>query len=186
MNSPDNSALRASDNHEPITSLDKLIIQFGDMLSVVFLLSACIIIFEIVMRYIFNAPTIWVHETTTLFCAICFMYSGSYCLACNRHIRIGIIYDWVSDGVRHYLDIFIATLGLIYMMLLSWAAYGVAYNSLFAPWGDFRMETSGSAWDPALPAIVKSALFCVVLLMLFQYLLQLIKLITAPKGNKNV
>ena len=95
------------------------------------------------------------------------MYAGSYCLACNRHIRIGIIYDWVSDEVRHYLDIFIATLGLLYMSALSWAAYGVAQKSLFAPWGDFRMETSGSAWDPALPAMVKSALFCVVLLMLF-------------------
>jgi TRAP-type C4-dicarboxylate transport system permease small subunit len=186
MNSPDNKTLRASDNHEPITLLDKLIIKFGDMLSTVFLLSAGIIIFEIIMRYVFNAPTIWVHETTTLFCAMCFMYAGSYCLACNRHIRIGIIYDWVSDEVRHYLDIFIATLGLLYMAALSWAAYGVAKKSLFAPWGDFRMETSGSAWDPALPAIVKSALFCVVLLMLFQYLLHLIKLVSTLGENKDV
>ena len=85
--------------------------------------------FEIVMRYAFNAPTIWVHETTTLFCAILFIYAGSYCLACNRHIRIGILYDWVSDEVRHYLDIFISFFGLIYMSILTWAAYGVAQKS---------------------------------------------------------
>ena len=36
MNSPDNKTLRASDNHEPITLLDKLIIKFGDLLSTVF------------------------------------------------------------------------------------------------------------------------------------------------------
>ena len=59
-------------------------------------------------------------------------------------------------------------------------------KALFAPWGDFRMETSGSAWDPALPALVKSMLFIVVLLMLLQYLLHLIKLVTAPRGHKNV
>ncbi|NRA14918.1 MAG: TRAP transporter small permease [Oceanospirillaceae bacterium] len=186
MNSPKTSALRASDNHEPITPLDRLIIKFGDILSTVFLVSACIIIFEIVMRYVFNAPTIWVHETTTLFCAILFLYAGNYCLACNRHIRIGILYDWVSDETRYYLDVFIALFGLIYMSVLTWAAFGVAQKALFAPWGDFRMETSGSAWDPALPALVKSALFCVVLLMLVQYLLHLIKLITDHRGNKNV
>jgi len=183
MNSSDSGALRASDNHQPITSLDKLIIKVGDLLSLIFLFSACIIIFEIVMRYVFNAPTIWVHETTTLLCAICFMYAGSYCLACNRHIRIGIIYDLVSDKVRHKLDIFISLFGLLYMLALSWAAYEVAQKSLFAPWGDFRMETSGSAWDPALPAIIKSALFAVVVLMLLQYLLHLIKLVTPGKGK---
>ncbi len=186
MNSPNSRALRASDNHEPVTFLDTLIIKFGDILSTVFLISACINMFEIVMRYAFNAPTIWVHETTTLFCAILFIYAGSYCLACNRHIRIGILYDWVSDEVRHYLDIFISFFGLIYMSILTWAAYGVAQKALFAPWGDFRMETSGSAWDPALPALVKSMLFIVVLLMLLQYLLHLIKLVTAPRGHKNV
>ncbi|OMH25971.1 C4-dicarboxylate ABC transporter permease [Motiliproteus sp. MSK22-1] len=181
-------ANRASDNHQPITQLDRLIVKLGDILSVVFLGSACIIVFEIVARYVFDSPTIWVHETTTLLCAICFLYAGSYCLACNRHIRIGLFYDAVSARVRRILDIFIAFLGLVYMLVLSWAAFGVANKALFAPWGAFRPETSGSAWDPALPAIVKTFLFCVVVLMLIQFLLQLIRLVVvgSPRDDHDV
>ena len=182
------SANRASDNHQPITALDRMIVKLGDLLSVIFLISACIIVFEIVARYVFDSPTIWVHETTTLLCAICFLYAGSYCLACNRHIRIGLFYDAVPAKVRRFLDIFIAFFGLVYMVLLSWAAYGVANKALFAPWGDFRPETSGSAWDPALPAMVKTFLLCVVVLMSLQFLLQLIRLVVAgsPRDNHDV
>lgn len=171
------SKLRASDNHQPDNWLDVLILKIGSLLSIIFLISACIIIFEIVARYMFDSPTYWVHETTTLLCAICFLYAGSYCLACNRHIRIGLFYDAVSDKFRRYLDIFIAFLGLLYMALLSWAAFDVAYKALFAPWGDFRPETSGSAWDPALPAIVKTFLLMVVVLMLIQFALKLLRLL---------
>ena len=169
---------RASDNNQPRTRLDAAIIKLGDLVSLIFLASACIIIYEIAARYLFNAPTIWVHETTTLLCALCFVYGGSYCLGSNRHIRIGILYDVVSARFRHILDVFIAFFSLVYVLVLSWAAYTVAKNSLFAPWGDFRMETSGSAWDPALPAIVKTFLFCVLVLMSVQFLLQLIKLVS--------
>jgi TRAP-type C4-dicarboxylate transport system permease small subunit len=168
---------RASDNHQPTTFLDRWVLKAGETVCQIFLLSAAIIAFEIIARYVFNSPTIWVHETTTLFCAICFLYAGNYCLASNRHIRIGIFYDSVSAKARYYLDLFITTFSIIYTGVLSWGAYLVAEKSLFAPWGDFRAETSGSAWDPALPAIVKTFLFFCVVLMLIQYVLQLCKLL---------
>lgn len=181
----DDSNLRASDNHESDTWLDSLILKVGSLLSLIFLLSACIIVFEIVSRYVFNSPTYWVHETTTLLCAICFLYAGSYCLACNRHIRIGLFYDAVSNRVRRYLDIFIAFFGWVYMAVLSWAAFGVAHKSLFAPWGDFRPETSGSAWDPMLPAIIKTFLLFVVVLMLAQFTLKLLRLILVSPAQES-
>ena len=173
---------RASDNHQPMTVLDCWILKFGDLVSKIFLLSAAIIAFEIIARYVFNAPTIWVHETTTLFCAVCFLYAGNYCLASNRHIRIGIIYDIVSDKTRYYLDLFIVFFSIIYTAALSWGAYLVAEKALFAPWGDFRLETSGSAWDPALPAIVKTVLLVCVVLMLIQYLMQFFKLLRSSRN----
>ena len=181
-------AMRASDRNEPLTWLDVYIVKIGHWMSLIFLLSACIIVFEIGARYLFNSPTIWVHETTTLLCAVCFCYAGSYCLASNRHIRIGILYDAVSVRMRQKLDVFISFVGLIYTSLLSWAAYQVANKALFAPWGDFRMETSGSAWDPAFPAIVKTFLFVVLVLMSVQMLLHLIKHVaeSCSQGDNHV
>ncbi|MEH6580042.1 MAG: TRAP transporter small permease [Amphritea sp.] len=180
---PQALAVRASDSNQPLTRLDAYIVKLAHLISLIFLLSACIIVFEIGARYLFNSPTIWVHETTTLFCAMCFIYAGSYCLASNRHIRIGIVYDAVSDKVRRWLDLVISFAGLIYVVILTWAAYLVAEKALFAPWGEFRMETSGSAWDPALPAIVKAFLFLVLMLMSIQFFLHFVHHIMKTSGK---
>ena len=42
-------------------------------------------------------------------------------------------------------------------------------KAFFAPTGEFRMETSGSAWDPKFPALIKLALFAALLGMTIQY-----------------
>lgn len=154
--------------------LDGVILTLGRFMSLLFLVSASIIMIEIIARYVFNSPTFWVHETTTLLCALCFLYGGSHCLARNGHIRIGLLYDIVSAKVRRWLDIFIAFMGIIYSFTMAAGAWIMMKSALFAPWGDFRMETSGSAWDPPLPAIVKTAIFLMVVLMLVQFILHFI------------
>lgn len=154
--------------------LDKWILAVGRVMSLLFLLSAGIIMIEIIARYVFNSPTFWVHETTTLLCAICFLYGGSHCLAKNSHIRIGLVYDAVSGRVRRGLDIFISFMGIIYGMTMTAGAWVMMKKSLFTPWGEFRLETSGSAWDPPLPAIVKTVLFGMMVLMIVQFVLHFV------------
>jgi len=168
---------------EPKTfnKLDQWIISIGQVLSIIFLFCAAIIIYEIISRYIFNSPTIWVSETTILLNALLFLYGGIYVLAKNKHIRITILYDLFSNKVKHYINIFIAIVGIFYSTLMLIASYLVAKSALFTPWGTFHMETSGSAWDIPLPAIVKSFLFVILFIMSIQYILYLIKYIT--KGN---
>ncbi|NRA89110.1 MAG: TRAP transporter small permease [Rhizobiales bacterium] len=159
---------------QPKNNLDKCIIYIGNILSGLFVITAIIIVFEIVARYVFDSPTFWVHETTTLLCAVLFLYGGPYCIAKDSHIRIVLIYDAVSKKTKRILNIFISTITIIYLCALSWAALQVAERALFAPWGDFRPETSGSAWDPALPAVVKTVLFIILIAMVVQSILHLI------------
>ena len=35
-----------------------------------------ILIQEVILRYVFNAPTIWAHETTIFLCGVAFVYGG--------------------------------------------------------------------------------------------------------------
>ncbi len=170
-NTPDAAAPK---RFVPQTRLDNWILSTGRVLSALFLVSAIIIFFEIIARYVFNSPTFWVHETTTLLCALLFAYGGSHCLAKNAHIRIGLIYDVVSPKVRRYLDIFISFMTMLLMATMSYAAWILTEKSLFTPWGEFRPETSGSAWDPPLPATVKTFLLLILLMMLLQSTLHFI------------
>ncbi len=52
------------------------------------------------LRYFFNSPTIWAHETTTFLCGIAFVYGGLYCAARDSHIRVVLIYDHRPPAAR--------------------------------------------------------------------------------------
>lgn len=157
---------------QPQDALSRLLLPLGPIFGVAFLLVTVSTFYEVVMRYAFNAPTIWVHETTTALTALCFAFAGAYCLGTNRHIRVVLLYDAVSPPVRRILDIVICLVGAAACALMAWAAWSFAYKAFFTPTGRFHLETTGSAWNPPTPAIVKAALFIILCVMCVQFLLQ--------------
>jgi C4-dicarboxylate transporter DctQ subunit len=157
--------------HDP---LSRLLLPLAPVFAAAFLLITASTFYEVVARYVFNAPTIWVHETTTALTALCFAFGGAYCLGTNRHIRVVLLYDAVSPRVRYMLDIAISLVGAAACALMAWAAWSFAYKAFFMPTGQMHLETSGSAWNPPTPAIVKAALFIILCVMCIQFLLQAI------------
>ena len=73
------------------TVFDRAIIAIGSPVSWLFAVATVISIVEISLRYFFNAPTIWAHETIIGLIAVCYLYGGIQCLAADKHIRIGLI-----------------------------------------------------------------------------------------------
>jgi len=161
-----------NDNNEAESGLDKIVVAIGDKLSWLFLISVLVSLIEVFLRYIFNSPTVWAHETTILFCAICFVYGGAYCIAEDRHIRISIVYDLLGQRAKRIIDFISLLLCSVYLAAMTYSAWFVAKSSLFGPTGNWQPERSGSAWDPAIPAIVRSCLFLILLLMLAQFVLR--------------
>jgi C4-dicarboxylate transporter DctQ subunit len=159
----------------PQDALSRLLVPLGRPVGIAFLLVTVFTFFEVVMRYAFNAPTTWVHETTIALTAICFAFGGAYCLASDRHIRVVLIYDAVGPRARRWLDVAISLVGGLSCALMAWAAWGLAWKAFFTPQGAFRLETSGSAWNPPTPAIVKATLFVTLCLMCVQFLLQALR-----------
>lgn len=173
MTPEDGPRLEARDEaHDP---LSRLLIPLGPLFGVAFLLVTLFTFYEVVMRYVLNAPTIWVHETTTALTALCFAFAGAYCLGTNRHIRVVLLYDAVSAPTRRILDVIINLVGAIACALMGWAAWNFARRAFYTPTGQFHLETSGSAWNPPTPAIVKAALFIVLCVMCVQFLLQMVR-----------
>lgn len=175
------------ENIDVRTGLDGVINKIGNGVSCLFLISMGITVFEVISRYAFDAPTLWAHESTIMLVAITFAFGGSYCLSRNSHIAIKMVYDTVSPRARQFLDILNGLLGFIYTAAIAYAAFEMMRKSMFTPMGDFRLETSGSAWNPPIPPIVKSALFLCALMMAAQNFLHFIKAVThgpvAPHGT---
>jgi len=152
-------------------ALGRLIDKIGTLFAIGFIVSMAVLILEIFMRHLFNAPTLWAHETTTFLCASGFIFGGLYCAVRNKHIRVVPIYDAVSPKVRRFLDIGIYLTCAVSTGFFSYAAWLMVQRALFAPDGSFRFETSGSAWNPPTPALLKLFLLIVLCLMTVQFIL---------------
>ena len=176
------------ENADIRTKLDAVINRTGNWVSVLFLAGMLISVFEVISRYAFDAPTLWAHESTIMLVAVTFAYGGSFCLSRNSHISIKMLYDTVSPRTRQGLDILNSVLAFLYTVAIAYAAFEMARKSLFTPMGEFKLETSGSAWNPPIPPFVKSVLFMCTSLMAIQSLMHLFKAITGgpvpPHGSQ--
>jgi len=143
----------------------------GEKLSFVYLASMVVIAWEVAARYLFNAPTVWAHETTITLTAIGFSFSGVYTLQRREHIRITVIYDLLSPRWQRILDIFNGTVTVAFGVLFGYATAIVAWRAIEV------METSASAWNQPTPTIMKTALFLGSLMLALQGIAQFVSLL---------
>ena len=147
--------------------VDTLIRTLGEKTSYAFLLAVVLTVYEVVLRYFFNAPTTWVHEVSIFLTASCFIIAGSYTLQRRDHIRISLVIDSVSPRARHRLDVVNAIVSLYFLVALAYGAALQAGKSLAV------MERTGTASDLPLTVTLKSLLFVGVVLMVLQGAVQL-------------
>lgn len=165
------SSRRPEAIYEESGRLGRLVEKGGFLFSFGILAAAAILLSEVFLRYVFNAPTAWAHETTTFLCGISFLYGGLYCVSRNSHIRVVLIYDSLSPAWRRIMDVVISLVSCFACIFFSYAAAIMAKKGLYTPQGDFRLERSGSAWNPPAPAVVKVLLLLILILMAIQYLI---------------
>jgi len=85
-----------------------------------------VVMYEVAMRRIFNAPTGWGYDTCWMLFAAQFMIGGGYTLLKKGHIRIDIVYGVLSERAKLVFDLFLYLIVILPVMgLFAWA--GVIY-----------------------------------------------------------
>ncbi len=151
--------------------IDRLSLFVGESVSYFYLIAVVVTVFEVVMRYVFNAPTVWAHELTILLCALGYLLSSGYVTQKQTHIRITALYDILPARVQLLLDLFSVVFGFVVIALLCYAAWGKGLRAL-SIW-----ERTGSSWDPPLFALVKPAIFIGAALFCLQNISNFMRLI---------
>lgn len=155
----------------PLKAIDRLSLFVGECVSYFYLVAVVITVFEVFMRYLFDAPTLWAHELTILLCAMGYLWSSGYVTQKNGHIRITAVYDLMPPRVQLYLDLFSVLFGLVIMLLVLYSAWGQAILAVKV-W-----ERTGSSWDPPLYALVKPAIAIGAMLICLQNVANLGKVV---------
>ncbi|GAB5468631.1 MAG: TRAP transporter small permease subunit [Rhodospirillales bacterium] len=141
-------------------------VKLGQWVSLLFLFSIVISAYEVVVRYVLNAPTTWVHEMTILMSAVAFTVSGLYSLAKGDEIRVTVI----SERFPRWLE----TLRVwVTFVMAAFFLGAVAYGGAAAGWEALTgWYTTRTAFDSPTPAILKPLLVVVSALMLLQMALR--------------
>ena len=136
------------------------------MIAVAFVV--CVMLYEVIVRYIFNKPALWANELSLWVAGFIFLFAGLYAMQQRSHIRIYVIYDMFPRWLRNVSDTLSVALLWVFTISLIWGGYNEAKAKFF------RWETFGTAWDPPLPATIKPAILIIISLVAIQALSNLI------------
>lgn len=150
----------------PRDGLGRALSSLGDAAAIAFALALAISVLEVAMRYLFNAPTSWVHVSSTALCVAAFAVSGAYAAVRGEHMRVTVLFDLASPAWQRAGRWLAVVCGLVYLAGLAWGTGREAMQSLW------RFDGAG-AWIPELtpgppnwplPAIAKALLWLGVML----------------------
>jgi len=148
--------------------MDRVSIAISRVTMFVIAFIVAIMFYEVVMRYVFESPTLWVNEMSLWLAGGIYLLAGLYVMQQRGHIRIFILYDMVPRGWQRLFDV-------ISTLLICIFAAAVVYGGFNEAWAKvMRWETFGTAWDPPIPATMKPLILITVVLIAMQTVTNLI------------
>lgn len=137
--------------------------------------------YEVIARYVFNAPTMWAYDTSYMLYGSHFMLGAAYTLLKGGHIRTDIFYQNWSPRRQGLID---ATLYLLFffpgMLFFLWMGWQEALHS----W-QIREMAETTAWRPPLYPF-KTVIPVTALLVLTQGVSEFLKSLYAARTGQRL
>lgn len=115
-----------------IRAIDKFTDRTGTVFSWLSIVLVAAVSYEVVARYVFNAPTIWAFDVTFMSYGALFMLGAAYALHKGAHIRTDFFWEKFSTRTKGIIDsvsyivFFFPSLTLL--LILSWQETVYAYQ----------------------------------------------------------
>lgn len=104
--------------------------KIGDGLSILIVVIMFFTTIEVILRYVFNSPTIWVWPLSRQIFGVYILFAGIYAMAKDTHIRIEIFYNLFSRKLKQISSALALLSFLCFMGVLVWQGTWMGQNSL--------------------------------------------------------
>lgn len=153
-----------------IRSIDTMSDWTGRIVSLLVVPIMLAMVYEVVARKLFIAPTLWAFDISRMLYGTSFMLGAAYGLMRGLHIRADFLYRGFSERTQGRIDLALYVLFFMpSMILLLYAGYEFALKSIM------QGERAGdSTWAPIVWP-VKTALAVGVLLLVIQGISEILK-----------
>ena len=149
-------------------AIDRIAMFIGRVTMLRIAIVVCVMMYEVILRYVFERPTLWANEMSLWLAGFVFILAGFYAMQQRSHIRIYLLYDMFPRAVQRICDTVSTVLIVGFAFFLVYGGYGEAKAKML------RWETFGTAFDPPIPATLKPLVLIVVTLVAIQSVLNLI------------
>jgi len=109
---------------------DKIVKYSGYLASALFIAIGFIVSYEVIMRYLFNSPTIWVNEVSRFLQIWATYLALTYSFHKQDFIRITVIYDRLNETGKKILDFISFIFIIIFSCFVVYYGWLIAYDSL--------------------------------------------------------
>ena len=159
-----------------IRFFDRVSIVSGKAVGWLILPMSLSLVYEVVARYAFNAPTIWASDLSNMLYGAFFMLGSAYALQRQQHIRTDFLYGKWTIRTRGIVDS-VCYIGLYFPALLFflWVGTEFAYRSVL-----FNERIVTSPWMPIIWPL-KITIPVSTLLLLMQGVSELLKSLHAAR-----
>ncbi|ACN16894.1 DctQ6 [Desulforapulum autotrophicum HRM2] len=160
--------------------IDSVSEMSGRLISFLIYPLAFLLLYDVVMRFAFNSPTIWCHELALHLFGAYAVLAGPYVLLHDEHVKIDIVYNYFSPRGRAIIDCFTYPIFFMFIGLLFWYG-GVLGIRAF----ELNQTVSPSPWaSPLWPT--KLTVPLAAFLMLAQGLAHYIRTLTLAFTGKEL
>jgi TRAP-type mannitol/chloroaromatic compound transport system permease small subunit len=153
-----------------VKAIDKLNSRQGQLLSWLSVVLVLIMTFEVIMRYLFNRPTMWSYDMVIMVGCAMYAFAWPYVQKLNSHIRVDILYSRLSERGKAFMDVICSV--FLFFPLLSALCYA-AFIFMLNAWV-MNEKSSESYWYPPI-APLRTLFFIGLVLLELQGIAQLIK-----------
>ena len=162
-----------------ITSIDKFSKQVGNIVCWILIPLILAMTYEVIMRKLFLAPTIWAYDMSRFLYGALFMLGAGYALSKGVHIRADFLYRNFKTKNQGLVDFWLYILfyfpGLIVFLYMT-----IGYVEESIRRGERGMDTT---WMPFMWPI-KSCLLIGIIFLLIQGVSELLKSYWAAKKGE--
>ena len=151
-----------------LRNVDRISIWSGRGFSFLYLISMLVIVYDIVMRSIFDRPTVWAFEAVIFAGGAAYVIGGAYTLCKDSHVRMDVLVSRFSPRTQSALDLVTFPFFLLFVGVILWKGWVVGSYSLLLK------ETTGTPWNPPIYPL-KLLIPLSALLMLLQGLAKFLR-----------
>jgi TRAP-type mannitol/chloroaromatic compound transport system permease small subunit len=162
-----------------VNGIDRLNERAGHIAKWLIVILTCILVYDVVLRYAFNAPTVWAFDISYMLGGSFFTLGMGYTLLKKSHVRIDVIAGRFSARTQALLDVILGlTVFFPSFLLLLYHLAPYVYDSWAT--GESSLE---SFWRPPIYPF-KTVLLISVILLLLQGFAELVRSIRILRAGR--